>query len=189
MMLTPGFQQLIERFRQHPGESLLISLHDNETSPSQRSQILTHLKQCPRCQDRLSRIEQDWKQLEELRLAAGTSVSLSETELASKIQESIHKWSEANRPASAARETLPISKAEAERQIADVLGVYLGRRAADAILHAGQTTQFSNKDSLAGACSALRILIGRKSATAIEMKLHRIMSRMPESAGGPPNAV
>jgi hypothetical protein len=182
-MLKLFFRHLINWFHRHPGESVLLSLHDNEASPARRSRILAHLKQCPSCQDRLTQIEENWKRLKEWKSAASENSALSEKELASKIQASIHAWSEANRPASTSRENLATIKAEANRQIAAVLGVYLGRRAADALLRTNNTLQFSAKEELAGAQSALRILIGRKSATAIEMKLHRIMNRMPESAG------
>jgi anti-sigma factor RsiW len=182
-MLKPGFQQLIEWFRRHPGESLLVSLHDNEISPSHRSRIQAHLKQCPRCQDRLAQIEQDWKKLGELRSAASED-PLSEMEMVSGIQAAIHEWRETNQPASSSRKSLTLTQAETDRQIAAVLGVYLGRRAADALLKANRTAQYSNQEILANAQSALRILIGRKGATAIEMKLHRIISRMQESAGG-----
>jgi hypothetical protein len=177
-MLRLGFQKLIDGFRRHPGESQLVSLNDNEIPPSLRSKILAHLKQCRRCQDRLMQIEQDWKKLEQLRSTSINNASLSEEDLVSNIQASIHAWGEANQPASASRRTRSLDEAAA------VLGVYLGRRAADAMLQASGTSQPTNKENLASAQSALRILIGRRSATAIEMKLHRIMRRIPESAGG-----
>jgi hypothetical protein len=123
-------------------------------------------------------IEQDWQQLEELRSASINNASLSEEDLVSGIQAFIHAGSEVHPPASPARETQSLDQAAA------VLGVYLGRRAADAMLQASGTSRLTNKENLASAKSALRTLIGRRSATAIEMKLHRIMRRIPESAGG-----
>ena len=183
-MLKFGFQRLIEWFQRHPGESLLISLHDNEISPSRRPRILAHLKRCPLCQDRFAKIMHDWNQLEKLKSAASESSSLSEDGLVSKIQGSIHAWNETNQPPSFSQENQTLSRAEVEHPIAAVLGVYIGRRAANAMLHASGTTEFSNMENLAGAGSPLQILIGRKSAAAVESKIHRILSRLAESPGG-----
>jgi hypothetical protein len=180
-MLRLGLQQLIERLKPHPGDSLLVSLHDNELSPSRRSRVLTHLKKCRHCRDRLMQIDLDWRQLEELRLAANRQ-PLSDTELISGIQASIHACSEAT-PQPASQEDLEKVQAETNCNVAAALGVYIGRRAADAMVRANGTSLFSNRKNLASAQSTLRILIGRKSAAAIETKLHRIMNRMPESAG------
>ena len=171
-------------FQRHPGERLLVALYDNELSSARRSGVLNHLKQCRRCQRRLLQIEQNWSRLEALKSAASENLPYSEKEFVSKIQASILARIAADHTVSASQKTAAFTDTEAKRQIAAALGVYIGRRAADALLQADRTSPVSNKDGLASARSAMQILIGRKGARAIETKLHRIMSRLPESTGG-----
>jgi anti-sigma factor RsiW len=169
----------------HPSDSLLLSLHDGEISDKRRGRLEAHLNRCPRCQARAARMAQDWRDFAELTLAADAGPASAEEELITKIQSSIHAWSAANLPASSQPEAQAFAQTETGRQVAAVLGVYLGQRAAAALLHAGGTAQISKQQSVAQFGSTLRVLLGRQSARAVEKKLLRIMSQLPDSAGGP----
>ncbi len=168
----------------YPSEGLLISLQDGMISEKRRARVERHLKRCARCRARASQLAQDWKDFAELSLSAAAEPSSVQEELIAKIQASIHAWSEANLPASSQQEHQAFAQTETDRRIADVLGIYLGKRAAAALFHAEGASPASRQESLAHAKSALRILLGRKGATAVEEKLLKIMNHLPESSGG-----
>jgi hypothetical protein len=165
-----------------PSDRLLLLLHDREISDRQRARVQKHLLQCPRCRERFEQIAQDWKRLAAMNSAAGANSALAEEVLAARVRSSIDAWSAANLSAGAAPGTQTFEQIEAERQVATVLGVYLGQRAADALLREGGTSQILKKEGIASAEAALRILLGRKAATAIEDRLAKITNRLPESA-------
>ena len=184
-MLGSFVKRVIALHWRHPSESLLLSLHVGEISDRRRERLQAHLKQCLRCQARAAQMARDWRDFTELTLAADASPAFAEEELITKVQSSIRGWSAANLPASSQPETQPFAQTEVGQQVAAVLAVYLGQRAASALLHAGRATQISKQEKLAQAEWTLRVLLGRQGAKAVEKKLLRIMNQLPDSASGP----
>jgi hypothetical protein len=92
---------------------------------------------------------------------------LEEKELIAKIQDALHDR--------------PKSGPEMDRRLAAVLKIYLGQRAAAALLQPGETTESSRQERRAGAEAALLTLLGRKGFAAVEMRLLKILER-PKSA-------
>jgi hypothetical protein len=123
-----------------------------------------HIDRCDHCRMRLARLEQEWKQLAEMRAHS----FISEEELLAKIQSAIR--------------TQIASGMEKDRKIAAVLGVYLGQRAAEAIIK-GETSESERRKKIAGAEAALSILLGRRGFAAVETRIDSIMNEQPESQG------
>lgn len=144
-------------FRRHPSERLLISLHDGEISRWCRRRIERHLQKCSNCKERIARINRDWAYLSKLNGVVAPEVPEN------GLVESVH--------ASIAVSADPAAMA---RRMEAVLEVYLGKRAAAALLKGERTD--SAQDGIAKAESMLRILLGNRSAAAIESKLLRIRS-------------
>jgi hypothetical protein len=165
--------QAIEVFRRHPSDRLLIALHDGELPEGKRVRALLHLERCTSCRLRSSQIGLDWCRLLELNSSDLAGLNITGQEIAARVQSVIHDWSKEH----------PV-RTEAARRIENVLGVYLGKRAAAALLQERGASQDPVQDALASAGSTLRILLGNKSAAAIEAKLLQITGRTPESAGG-----
>jgi anti-sigma factor RsiW len=184
MMLRQFFQQMGAWHWGYPSDGQLLSLCDGELSDEPRVRIQAHLNQCPGCRERAAQIAQDWKDFAELSWAARAKPVFAEDALTAGIHASIHAWRMANLPAAGAQTTQASAQAEADRQAAAVLGVYIGQRAAHALLHGIDTSQASRQKKLAQAESTLRVLLGRKSAAAVVVKLAGLMGRLSESAGG-----
>jgi hypothetical protein len=167
----------------HPSEGRLLSLND-ETIPEERQALIReHVQRCPRCRAQATKIAEDWKNLAQMHSAVDFNPAFSEQELANKIQASIHAWSEVNRPASSPQAMRAFAQTEAGRQVAAVLGTYLGQRAAASLLRTDTDAPGSEQANLADAGSTLRILLGRKSAAVVEERLFRIAGRSPKSDG------
>jgi hypothetical protein len=171
-MIGMSIWDAIEIFRRHPSNRILTALHDGVLPERKRVRTQSHLDQCASCRLQASRIDQDWDQLVELNSADWADMKFAEQETIARVQASIHAWSAGH----------PVP-AEAARRIEDVLGIYLGRRAAAALSQERGASQDSVRDALASAGSTLGILLGKKGATAIESKLLRILGRAPGSAG------
>jgi anti-sigma factor RsiW len=166
----------------HPSERLLLLLRDGEIPDRHRFRIQAHLKHCPECQSRAAQIDQDWKYLAELNAAATADPAFSEEEQIKTIRASIHAWSSINFPDFSAQTKPQFAQTETGMQIEAVLGVYIGQRAAAALLRMGEASQDSKPESIANAESILGTLLGRKGATAVKAKLLRIMDQKSGSA-------
>ena len=118
-----------------------------------------------------------------MELASKTSnePTFSEKELIANTLASIRAWRATNLLVPSAQTPQSFMQTESGRQIADVLGVYLGRRAVDSLLQPGEASKITGEESIEGAESVLRVLIGRRGATAIEAKILRMMNQRPES--------
>ncbi len=142
---------------QHPGERLLIAYHDGEVSDKVRARIHDHLQRCFECQSKAAQISQEWTHLSALNAAIETGIS--KAELAESMQNTIR---------------MAPGSDDARKQMAAVLEVYLGKRAAAAVL-TGQVAPGAHAyDGLESADALLRTLLGKKSAKAIESRLVRI---------------
>jgi anti-sigma factor RsiW len=159
--------RFLQWFYQHPGDSQILSFLHGELPDERRSFMVKHLDQCHRCHTRLMQLEQEWKHFAELNTASTATSSLEEKELIAKIQDALHDR--------------PKSGPEMDRQLAAVLKIYLGQRAATALLQPGETAAASQQERLAGAEAALLTLLGRKGFAAVEMKLLKILES-PKSA-------
>jgi anti-sigma factor RsiW len=179
-MLGP-LRQIVGWHCGRPSDHLLLLLHDGEISDRRRARVQRHLHRCPRCRERMARIAQDLKDLSAMNSNAGANATLAEEILVAKVRSSIDAWSAANLPDGSAPGTQTFEQIEAGRQVAAVLGVYLGQRAANALLREGGTSQISKQEGIASAEATLRILLGRKAATAVGEKLAKIINRLPES--------
>ncbi len=166
----------------HPDDGVLLALHDGELSEPRRARALSHLEHCLRCRARAAQIGQEWECLSGRRAAAGRVSDSREADLLVKIQASIHAWSAANIVTAPPQAAEVFARTEAGRQMALVLGIYLGQRAAAALLEAGGAVPPSRSGCLATAESTLTALLGRRGTSAVEAKLHWIMEHFPESA-------
>jgi len=173
-MLGPFAGRAKTWFRIHPGRGVLLSLQHGELSGKRRVRTLSHLEACSRCRARAARIEQEWKRFAELAAAEAINPGFKEEELIARIQDSIRAWSEANVTPSQAQ---TLSEAEARCQLEALLEVYLGKRAAAALVGTLGASPSSRQETLAAADSALAALLGRKGATAVSARLQRIMAQ------------
>jgi hypothetical protein len=164
--------QAIELFRRHPSDRRLAALHDGQIQEGQRARAQRHLDRCPACRLRAERIGRDLAILADVNFAEAKNLSIDEQALVAGVQDSIRSW-----------RAEYLNRTEVTRRIEDVLGVYLGKRAAAALMQCGSVLQDSGQDSLANAGSTLRVLLGEKSARAVEARLLRIIKQVPESAG------
>jgi anti-sigma factor RsiW len=162
----------------HPSRGVLLSLQDGELSGRRRARILSHLEGCSRCRANAARIKQEWKRIAALASTEGADPVPDENDLLARIQASIRAWSATSltRP-----QTQTLSEAEARRQMEAVLEVYLGKRAAIALLQAHGVSPSSRQDTLTAVDSALAALLGRKGATVVSARLRRIVDQVPES--------
>jgi anti-sigma factor RsiW len=186
MMPESFFQRLTTWHWGAPGDGELLALHDGELSEKRRTQIQKHLMHCPRCRDRSAQIVQDWNNFASLNSDSVPNPPSSEEAMILDIQASIRAWSEANLPFTPATKNYALTPAEAERQAIAVLGLYIGQRAAKAILQGIDASEASKQEKLAHAESTLRTLLGRKSATAVIEKLARIMGKLSEPTSSAP---
>lgn len=159
--------RFLQWFYRHPGDSRILSFLEGELQDKRHAYMAKHIKECNRCHTKLVQMEQDWKHFAELNTASAADPFFEEKELIAKIQDSLHDQ--------------PKSGPEMDRQLASVLGIYLGQRAARALLQPGETTESSRQERLAGAEAALLTLLGRKGFAAVEMRLLKILER-PKSA-------
>jgi len=169
---------MVWRWR-HPSDSRLLAFHDGELSGKHRERVQAHLNRCPRCLERAAQIAQDWKDFAELSAATAEKPPFAEGELIAKIKASVHEWRAADLPASPQQE---FAQTATGRQVTAMLAIYLGQRAANALLNGIETSEISKQEKLAQAASTLRVLLGRKSAAAVVEKLLRIMGPISESA-------
>lgn len=181
MVLSSLRHLMLWRWR-HPNDGRLLAFHDGELSGKLRERVQAHLNLCPRCLERAAQIAQDWKYFAELGAATAEKPPFAEGELIARIQSSIHAWSAANLPASPEQEFAQIATG---RQATAMLGIYLGQRAANALLNGIEASEISRQEKLAQAASTLRVLLGRKSAAAVVEKLLGIMGPISESSGKP----
>ena len=170
-------RQALMLFGRHPGDRLLNSLHDGEIGERRRKRLLVHLERCPGCRSRAIQIKKDWEYLAGLNSAYQQPVS--ESDLLSKLRASIQTWNTSHSAALASTKQPVVDEAEAARRIEAVLRIYLGNHAAAAVIKGNDELQMPGQGSL-----ALRLLLGEKSARAIEAKLRRIAGRVVENAGG-----
>lgn len=159
--------RLLQWFHQHPGDSQILSFLHGELPEERRAFMVKHLNKCHRCHTKMIQLEQEWKHFAELNTAVTANPVFEEKELITKIQDALHDRLK--------------SGPEMDRQLASVLGIYLGQRAAAALLQPGKTTASSRQERLAGAEAALLTLLGRKGFAAVEMRLLKILER-PKSA-------
>jgi anti-sigma factor RsiW len=176
-----SFFRHLMRWR-HPNDSRLLAFHDGELSGERRARIQAHLNLCPRCLERAAQITQDWKDFAESISATAEKPPFEKGKLIDKIQASVHAWSAANLPASPEQEFV---QTETGRQVTAMLAIYLGQRAAKALIDGIEASEFSRQEKLAQAASTLRVLLGHKSAAAVVEKLVGIMGPLSESAGKP----
>ena len=180
------FQRLATWHWGAPSDGELLALHDGELTGKRRTQIQEHLKRCARCRDRSAQIAEDWNNFTSLNSDSIANSSSSEEGLILDIQASIRAWSEANLPFAPATKDYALTPAEAERQAIAVLGLYIGQRAAKAMLQGIDTSEASKQEKLAQAESTLSTLLGRKSATAVIEKLARILGPLSEPTSRAP---
>jgi len=184
--LQSFFQRLVTWHWGSPSDGELLALQDNELSVKHRVRIQAHLKRCGRCRERAERIAREWSEFAAFTETASAKSPFSEDELIADIQSSIRAWSDANLPPPPEDERLVLTKAEAERQAVAVLGLYIGQRAAKALLQGIDASESARKEKLAQAESTLRALLGQKNAAAVMEKLTRITGPLSESAGQSP---
>ena len=181
-------RQLIRRiatwYRRHPDDGMLLSLHDGELSADRRARVQVHLKQCARCRHRAEQIAKDWNRLVEWNRSTAAFERFDQEQLTAKVRTSIDAFKAASLVAHSAGSSQRAPQAAAERQVAEILAVYLGRRAAAALLHAHRASSDSQQEGLRDAESVLRILLGEKPAAAIEAMICRIINQIPRSACG-----
>ena len=169
-----------------PSDGQLLALQDGELSGKRRASVQAHLEQCSQCRERAARIAQDLNAIAALSSAAAAKSPTGEQELIADVQASIRAWSEANLPPTPDQAKQALSPTEAERQAVAILGLYIGQRAAKALLQGIDASEASKKEKLAQAESTLRVLLGNKSAAAVVEKLAGIMGQLSESAGQSP---
>jgi anti-sigma factor RsiW len=178
MMIREFAWQFLRWICRHPGDCQLLLFLDNELSDKRRAYVIKHLRACDRCRARMMQMEQEWKCFAELSLASSPKPLFAENKMISKIQAAIHA-----RPPWMPGQVQCYGNTETDRQLAAVLGTYLGQHAATALLHAEEIPASSCQERFAGAEAALLTLLGRKGFTAVEIKLHKIMEG-PKPAGG-----
>ncbi len=181
--LQSFFQRLVTWHWGAPSDGDLLALQDNELSVERRARIQAHLNRCARCRERAERIARKWGEFAAFHQTASANPPFSEDELIAVIQSSIRAWRDANLPPPPEAERLVLTKTEAERQAVAVLGLYIGQRAAKALLQGIEDSESARKEKLAQAESTLRALLGRKNAAAVVEKIARIMAQHSESAG------
>jgi len=165
----------------HPADGVLFALQDGQLSGRRLTRAHAHLKKCRRCRNKAAQMAREWKRVVDSGPAPGFASAIAEKELLARIRGSI-------RASYPAEEGLPqpqaaaFAQTEAGRQMAAVLGVYLGKRAAGALLNAGESDTPSKQECLAAAGSALTALLGRKGAAAVEARFRWIIDHCPDSA-------
>jgi hypothetical protein len=169
-MMRISIWQAVELFRRHPSDRMLIALHDGQISEGRSARLRRHLDKCPTCRTRSSQIQCDWDLLAKVNSAENRILSIAEQALVSRVHDSIRDW-----------KTEHPDWTDTEHRMEHVLGVYLGKRAAAALVQGSNALQDPGQDHLASAGSTLRILLGKKSAVAIESTLLRIMGQASES--------
>jgi len=177
-MLREFAWQFLRWFCRHTGDRQLLLFLDSELSDKRRAYVTKHLRECDRCHARMMQMEQEWKCFAELSLSSDAKPLLGEEELITNIQAAIRDQSPL-RPGQAQC----FENMETDRQIAAVLGIYLGQHAASALFHAEEISASSCRERLAGAEAALSTLLGRKGFAAVEMRLLKILEE-PKSASG-----
>lgn len=165
-MLGMILVEVLEFARRHPSDRVLTAMRDGALPDRQLTRVLAHMDRCTACRLRAGRISLEWDELVELNSAGTEDSKAAEQELVARIQAAVRAWND-GQPA----------QANASRKIEDVLGVYLGKRAAAALLHERAAVDDSLQDIIGSAGSTLRILLGKKSTTVIESKLLKIIGR------------
>ncbi len=181
--LQSFFQRLVTWHWGSPSDGDLLALRDNEISDKRRVRVEAHLKQCASCRERAARIAREWDEFAAISANAAARPSFAEDELIADIQASIRAWSEANLPPPAQTAKRALSSSEAERQAVAVLGLYIGQRAAKALLQGIDASETARKEKLAQAESTLCALLGQKSAAAVMEKLSNLLGPLSESTG------
>ncbi len=166
----------------HPSDGVLFALQDGQLSDKRRIQARSHLAKCRRCREKASQMEQEWKIITGTALASGFTSAAAGDELLARIRASIHAASPTAGTLSQQHPASPFAQTEAGRQMAAVLGAYLGRRAAAVLLESGGGEPPSRQDCLVAAGSALTALLGQKGAAAVKAKLHWIINNCADSA-------
>jgi len=175
-MLREFSWQFLRRFCRHPGKRRLLLFLDNELPDMHRNQIIRHLAECNRCHARMVQMEREWRFFAELNLASSLDL-IEKKKLITKIQAAIQDLK-------SSPPQLP-EKTEMDRQLAAVLDIYLGRRAAASLVQPEKDSAPSRGEKIAGAEAALLTLLGRKGFAAVEMRLHPITRCAPKAVGGP----
>jgi anti-sigma factor RsiW len=170
-----------EWFGGHPSDGRLFSLRDGALSDRQRACVTEHLKKCDRCRAKTAQMEREWKRFAELSAVSNIKSSIEENELLAKIRSDIRAWSNANPSPLSSLPANDFEKTETGHKVAAVLSIYLGNRAAAALLQTNETPERERAGKLIGAERTLSILLGRKCAAAIDLKLRRIMEELPKS--------
>jgi hypothetical protein len=155
-------------FRRHPSDEELTLFVDKELKEERLVYLRQHFNQCDRCRARWTRLEQEWKNLAAMSADTNAQYPIPNEELLKKIQAAIHDHN--------------VSGSETDQKVAAVLGIYLGRRAAEAILK-GEASASARREKIVGAEAALSALLGRKGYAAVETRLVSIMNEGPESLG------
>ncbi|HYK89448.1 MAG TPA: hypothetical protein VE398_11805 [Acidobacteriota bacterium] len=169
----------------HPADNVLVMLNDAELRDKSRERSLSHLENCGRCQERVSQIAHEWKIIAQV-WRADADAAGADRELA-EIQSTINSWITAD-GVPISQPSQPFAQTPTGRQVSAVLGIYLGHRAAAALLEAGGAAPRSRQQYLMAADTALTALLGRKGAAAVGAKLLRIMDQFSESVAQSPLA-
>jgi hypothetical protein len=174
-MLGKVYRRIASRISRHPSDDLLLSLSHREINGESLDRIVAHVGRCQRCSKKKEQLEQEWKGI--AALGAGTAVlsKLAEEELIHKIQSSMSAQVDCNNPADL--KPAP-SDPEAERQVEEMLGTFLGKRAAAALLRKEQdSANAAIPGSLEDILPILRALLGSRGAEAIERRFLRLTNQ------------
>jgi hypothetical protein len=167
----------------HPSDRRLLTLQDGATHDARCKRTQAHLIRCPRCRERAAHIAEDWSSIAKLNAGENARTVFPEEAMVINIRASMHSWSIANPAPPSTQEMQEFAQTDAGRQVAAILETYLGRRAASALLCKAGSSPAPEQRSLAEVWPAIRILLGQKSAAAVEEKLLSRAAHFLKSAG------
>ncbi len=177
-------ERLGEWLRGHPSDGTLFALQDGQLAGSRKTRAYTHLANCPACREKAVQMELDWKSVDDAYRTPGSDFVPAEDELLASIRNAL-RASDPAEDVLAAPQAAAFAQTEAGRRMAGVLGIYLGQRAAAALLDAGGNN--SKQECLTAAGNALTELLGQKGAAAVQARISWIVDHCAESSAQSPN--
>ena len=173
-------ERMGEWLRGHPSDGTLFALQDGQLAGRRKTRAYTHLANCPACREKAAQMEREWESVVGVCRTPDSDFVPAEDEILASIRDAIRASSPAEDFLTAPQGAV-FAQTEAGRRMAGVLGIYLGQRAAAALLDAGGNNPQSKQECLAAAENALTALLGQKGASAVQVRIRWIVDHCADS--------